>query len=92
MEVISLLMGEELIPLTDARKEVPGEPAKSTLWRWQKEGVGGVRLETLCYGGRRFTSLGALRRFAERTTAAADGETTAPSTDPSEPGSERLDA
>jgi hypothetical protein len=51
----------------------PGRPNASTIWRWYKCGVRGVRLETLVVGGRRFTSREAIQRFIERTTAAVDG-------------------
>jgi hypothetical protein len=37
-------------------------------------GIKGVRLESVVLGGQRFTSAQALQRFADRTTAAANGE------------------
>jgi len=40
-------------------------------------------LETLLIGGKRFSSLEALQRFAERTTAAADGTMTVTNSTPS---------
>lgn len=63
---------EQLIPITDAPKHIPGRPALMTVYRWMKRGVSGVRLESLRIGGRRFTSMEALSRFFHETTAAAD--------------------
>jgi hypothetical protein len=48
----------------------------STLWRWRTRGVNGIRLETFKVGKKRFTSLEAIARFIEKTTAAADGAPT----------------
>ena len=65
---------EKLITLAQATKILPGRPNITTVWRWRNRGVRGVTLETVLSGGRRFTSIEALRRFQERVTAAADGE------------------
>lgn len=65
---------------TGVSKIVPGRPHASTIWRWHRRGVKGVRLETVLIGGRRYTSREALARFSERVTAAADGTGAAPST------------
>ncbi len=64
---------ETLVSLTDAAKRLPGRPNITTVWRWRNRGVRGVKLETVLSGGRRFTSLEAIRRFQDRVTAAADG-------------------
>ena len=45
----------------------------ATAWRWQQRGCRGIRLESILVGGQRYTSLEALQRFAEATTAVADG-------------------
>jgi hypothetical protein len=65
---------EHLYSLAAAAKLLPGEPHLATLHRWRSRGVKGVKLETLVIGGRRFTSLEALGRFIEATTASSDGE------------------
>ena len=65
---------EELLSLSEAAKVTPGRPHVSTLWRWQKRGVRGVRLSTVIVGGRRFTSREAIEQFIAATTAAANGE------------------
>jgi hypothetical protein len=65
---------ESLLSLADAAKALPGHPHITTLWRWRKCGVRGVRLETVLVGGRRYTSREAVERFVAATTAVADGE------------------
>ena len=65
---------ETAISLTDAAKRLPSRPRVETLWRWRTTGCHGIRLETALIGGRRVTSIEALQRFVDRTTAAADGE------------------
>jgi HEAT repeat protein len=69
----TMLFDEELLTLSQAAKALPAvggsRPHTSTLWRWSRKGVKGVRLETRRLGGRIFTSREALERFA---TALAD--------------------
>jgi hypothetical protein len=65
---------EKLITFAQATKILPGRPNITTVWRWRNRGCRGIKLETVLSGGRRFTSVEALRRFQERVTAAADGE------------------
>jgi Protein of unknown function (DUF1580) len=55
---------ENLRSFGEASKALPGRPHVSTLHRWAGRGVRGRRLETVLIGGRRFTSLEALKRFA----------------------------
>ena len=64
---------ESVIPFGCSSEYLPGRPHLATLHRWRVRGIRGVRLETLLIGGRRFTSLEALRRFTSAVTAAADG-------------------
>jgi hypothetical protein len=45
----------------------------STAWRWVLRGVRGIRLESYCAGGRRYTTEPAWVRFCEATTAVAHG-------------------
>src|SRR5262245_44274246 len=66
-------MTEKVLALVQAAKLVP--PARngkkchtSTLLRWITRGQAGVKLEGLRLGGRWFTSLEALQRFAEALT------------------------
>jgi hypothetical protein len=67
-------LDETLVTLAQAARMLPGRPHISTLWRWYRRGVGGIKLETILVGGRRFTSAEALSRFTSRATAAASGE------------------
>jgi len=65
---------EFLLSLTEAAKTLPGRPSVVTQWRWYSRGIGGVKLETVVIGGRRYTSLEAIARFIAGTTAARDGQ------------------
>lgn len=66
--------GREYITLEEARKRLPGHPSETTIWRYYRHGVNGVRLETIRVAGKRFTTVEAIHRFIAATTAAADGE------------------
>jgi hypothetical protein len=46
----------------------------STLWRWHRKGIAGVKLETICLGGTRFVSSEGLSRFFTAVTEAKSGE------------------
>jgi len=73
------LMNEQVLPLA----ELPAKVAKlqpdgkklalSSLRRWAKDGVRGIKLETAVIGGVRHTSLREYVRFVGRVTAARDG-------------------
>jgi hypothetical protein len=54
---------ELLLSMKEARHEFPNEPSTPTLWRWVLKGTGGVMLESIKIGGRRFTSKEAIARF-----------------------------
>jgi hypothetical protein len=61
---------ETMLTITAAAKSCPGGGRHtSTLNRWIKIGLNGVRLETIFIGGRRWTSKEALERFNQRLTA-----------------------
>lgn len=68
------ISSETLLTVPQAAQRLPGQPHISSLHRWRSHGVRGVKLETVLIGGRRFTSVEALERFAARTTAAAEGQ------------------
>jgi hypothetical protein len=68
---------EQLRSLTDASRLIPSKPHPSTLWRWWKRGIRGVKLETVVIGGARYTSVEALQRFADRLSAPGGGASTA---------------
>ncbi len=54
---------EDLIPFQEAPQHIPGTPCVQTLHRWRVRGVWGVKLETILFGGIRYTSREALHRF-----------------------------
>ncbi len=68
------LSTETMVPFPDAPSRIPGRPHIATVHRWRLRGVRGIKLESCLVGGKRFTSIEAIERFVERTTAAADGE------------------
>jgi hypothetical protein len=65
---------EELLTLAQAaRRYRPPDTrplAPSTIWRWYTKGISGVKLETICMGGTRYTSVEALKRFFAAVTLA----------------------
>lgn len=72
---------EKLLPLVTAVERATGQrPHPSTCHRWRISGIAGVRLETQKCGGKRMTSIEAVRRFNEAVTRAADGEPLQPRT------------
>lgn len=63
------ITSEELFLPPEAAKHAPGKVHVSTIIRWMLTGVaGGLKLESIKVGGRRYTSREALERFAERCT------------------------
>ena len=64
------LATEELLSLTDAANSLPPldgkRPHVSTIWRWCRKGLKGVRLEHVRLGHRVCTSRDALARFSQR--------------------------
>ena len=73
------LLNENLVTLDEAVKIIPPKNGKrihkSTLYRWALRGVrGGIRLETVFYGGVRCTSREALQRFLDQINQRQPGE------------------
>lgn len=58
------LSSETVIPLRDGAKHCPGRPHISTFYRWMQRSQN--PLETIKVGGRIYTSVEAIQRFAER--------------------------
>jgi Protein of unknown function (DUF1580) len=71
VQALASTSGEQLMTLTELAKRTPGRPHSSTLWRWCRRGVNGVRLEYRKVGRRIFSSAQAMDRF---TRAAAEAE------------------
>lgn len=61
-----MIQDETLIPLRDARDSIPGRPTYRTVSRWCREGVNGVRLESVLIGRDRYTSVPAIDRFRDQ--------------------------
>lgn len=68
------LSSENIFPVNEVPKNTPGRPSKASAWRWVLQGVGGIKLESVLIGGKRFTSTEAIQRFADARTSAANGE------------------
>jgi hypothetical protein len=64
---------EQLLTFSEAARRLPGSVHTSTLHRWRLRGLKNTRLETILVGGRRYTSVQGLARFAAAVTAARDG-------------------
>lgn len=67
------VLDQELMPLAEACKRLPGRPNLATLWRWRTVGVRGVKLATVLVGGRRMVSPAMLNAFCLAVTAAGEG-------------------
>jgi hypothetical protein len=71
------ISSEEVISLTQAAKRLPcrrggKRPNVANLYRWSQVGCRGIRLETICIGATRCTSMEALQRFFDALTAQAE--------------------
>ena len=77
------ISSEELLSLKAAARRLPDARHYSTLFKWATSGTKYGRLETCVIGGQRYTSVEALQRFIERSTAAANGEGPQPDEQPS---------
>ena len=68
---------EYSLPLVEAVQKATGRrPHLSTVLRWcQRPNRYGIRLESWLVGGRRVTSVERVRLYTERTTEAADKDT-----------------
>lgn len=64
-----MLQDEQVLTFSEATKALPPvngkRPHASTIWRWARKGVNGIRLETRRLGGRFVTSIEALERFSK---------------------------
>ena len=72
-----MLRDEHVIDLSQATKLFPNRPHASTIWRWSRRGLGGVRLEYIRAGRKILTSVEAVERFC-RALADADDVPPAP--------------
>jgi hypothetical protein len=70
------ISNETVIRINDAPKHIPGRPHVSTLYRWMSRP--GEKLETVKIGGRIYTSIEAIQRFADRCTHPTPAQTRTP--------------
>ncbi len=73
------ITSEKLLTPSEIAQHIPRRRAGkkcnvATIYRWMTDGVRGVKLEHLCVGGTRCTSLESLQRFFDALTAQADGQ------------------
>ena len=66
------IANETIVPIAEAPQHIPGRPSLATVWRWVLNGTRAGKLESCRIGGRRFTSLESIQRFAQQSTALAD--------------------
>lgn len=64
------IQAETLIPVNSKTAQAFEQlslprPSVCTLWRWRNKGVRGRKLESVTIGGRVYTSIEAIARFAE---------------------------
>ena len=73
------ILREHLIPLSQSKSKLPGNPSKSTVIRWVKDGIKGkksskaIKLEVAYIGTTPYTSLEAFERWSERITEEMTG-------------------
>ncbi len=61
------ILVEDVIPLSDVAGEIPGYKVHSTtVWRWHRRGVRGVKLEVVIVGNSICPSRQAVIRFLQR--------------------------
>ncbi len=62
----------DLLTLAQAARAFPEKPHPSTLWRWRRKGIGGVRLRTVRIGGKIYVPREAIDEFVSALTASYD--------------------
>lgn len=64
---------DQLLPLVTAVEQATGlRPHLSTCLRWCTRGSKGIRLESWIVGGRRYTTVPAVRKYRDAVTSAAE--------------------
>jgi hypothetical protein len=54
------------------------KPNVTTVWRWCLKGCKGVKLESICIGGKRYVTVSAIERFIEARSVPGASESTPP--------------
>lgn len=73
------IYSETMVPISEAPRHFPGRPNISSVYRWFQRGSRGARLETIVVGAKRYTSMEAIQRFVDATTANSPGASVPPS-------------
>ena len=77
------VLDQDLVPISQVGQLVPSfrdeGVSASTLWRWSRVGVRGVRLRITRIGGRTFVAKQALEQFFESLSSPIEGPTDADS-------------
>ena len=66
------LATEDLVAVNVAGKKFKPPVSRTSLERWMRTGVRGIRLESIQIGHRRFVSIQAIERFIQRTNQPID--------------------
>lgn len=75
-----------LLDAADFLGKITGQkPHVSTLWRWCLKGCKGIRLESICIGGKRFVTAAAIERFIDASSETRPGQPSQPRTPRSAP-------
>ena len=74
---------ETVVSPPDATPHIPRRRAGkkcnvATVYRWMTAGCRGIKLESICIGATRCTSIEALQRFFDALTAQAEGQPVQP--------------
>jgi|SRR5579862_440463 len=72
--MVATATDDELLTLADAALELRTRPHASTLFRWGKRGIRGIKLRLEIEGGRTYTTRAALREFHDAVSAARQAE------------------
>jgi hypothetical protein len=65
-----MLNTESIVSLAEASDILPNKPSHTTLWRWCRKGLRGVKLEHRRCGRTIYTSIQALDRFTQALAVA----------------------
>ena len=68
------LQTETVVSIAEAVRYIPGRPSLATVWRWVLSGTRAGKLDSILIGGRRFTSVEAIQRFAQQSTVIGHGD------------------
>ena len=65
---MSSLLREQLVPISQSKTKLPGNPSESSARRWAKKSGTVHKLEIAYIGSTMYTSIEAFERWSERLT------------------------